>query len=165
MKKKELTFKKVKIAHCNLEGREEIYNRNRRYFLVILNEKQAKEASEYGIRVRRANGTNKTNVPFIVVDVVYNLVPNWANPSINATMRGEKFSISFDESTLAFLDYASILNTDVTVKTVEVKNKIDNSSFTKVYLNKMTVKLSTKMDTKKAIMYAFGGNLSCKKEE
>ena len=162
MKKKELTFKKVKLGHCNFEGREEIFNFNRRYFLVILNEKQAKEASEYGMKVRRAS---KTNTPFIVVDVVYNLVPRFANPSINATMRGEKFSISFDEGTISFLDYASILSADVTVKIVEVKNKIDNSSFIKAYLEKMTVKLSTKMDTKKAIMYAFGGNLSCKKEE
>lgn len=162
MKKKQLTFKKVKLGHCNLEGREEIFNFNRRYFLVILNEKQAKEASEYGMKVRRAL---HTNTPFIVIDVVYNLVPKFANPSINATMRNEKFSISFDESTISFLDYAPILNADVTVKVVEVVNKIDKSSFIKAYLEKMTVKLSTKMDTKKAIMYAFGGNLSCKKEE
>lgn len=164
MKKKELTFKKVKLGHCNLEGREEFYNFNRRYFLVILNEKQAKEASEYGMKVRRAL-TRGTNIPFIIVDVVYNLVPKFANPSINATMRGEKFSISFDEGTISFLDYVPILSADVTVKIVEVKNKIDNSSFIKAYLEKMTVKLSTKIDTKKAIMYAFGGKFPCKKEE
>ena len=162
MKKKELTFKKVKLGYRNLEGRQEIYNHNRRYFLVILNEDQAKEASEYGLKVRR---DSHDNIPFIIVDVVCNLVPTWANPSINATMRGEKLSISFDEGTLAFLDYAPMLSADVTMKVVEVKNKIDNSSFIKAYLNKMTVRLSTKMDTKKAIMYAFGGNLSCKKDE
>lgn len=162
MKKNQLTFKKVKLGHCNLEGREEIFNFSRRYFLAILNEKQAKEASEYGIKVRR---TSNTNVPFIVIDAVYNLAPRIANPSINATMRDKKSSISFDESTIAFLDYAPILSADVTVKVIEMKNRIDNSSFIKAYLDKMTVKLSTKMDTNKAIMYAFGGKFPCKKEE
>lgn len=163
MKKNQLTFKKVKLGYRNLEGREEIFKpSNKRYFFVILNEKQAKEASEYGLKVRRET---HNNTPFIIVDVAYNLIPTWANPSINATMRGEKFSISFDKGTVAFLDYASILSADVTVKIAEITNKIDKRQFIKAYLEKMTVKLSTKMDTKKAIMYAFGGNLSCKKEE
>lgn len=162
MKKNQLTFKKVKFGHCNFEGREEIFNFNRRYFAVILNEKQAKEASEYGVKVRRAS---KSNILFIIVDVLYNSAANWGKPSINAIMSGEKFSVSFDERTVAFLDYSSILIADVTIKIVEVTNKNDESLFTKAYLDKMTVKLSTKMDTKKAIMYAFGGNLLCKKEE
>lgn len=162
---KNITFKKVKVGYRNFEGRELTYNpKGHRNFMIFLTEEQAEIAKKHGLHVRR---TGESDYAYgLIIKLIYpEFVKDGVYPKIYAKIRGIKTPIEFDDKSVGFLDYIKVFNADVTLNIVSVMNSHTKEEHKMPYLSKAMVRISSKMDTKKAIMYAFGGNLSCKKEE
>lgn len=162
---KNITFKKVKVGYRNFEGRELTYNPNgHRNIMIFLTEEQAEIAKKHGLYAKK---TGESDYAYgLIVKLIYpEFVKDGTHPKIYAKIRGVKTLIEFDEKSVGFLDYIKVFNADVTLNIVSVMNSNTNEEHKMPYLNKAMVRISSKMDTKNAIIYAFGGKLLCKRDK